>query len=57
MEAENRRLERRLDIIETLKNEHGFYVKNIIDMSYLEDKEEYLEEIMGDLYKGDKTIQ
>ena len=43
MEAENRRLERRLDIIETLKNEHGFYVKNIIDMSYLEDKEEYLE--------------
>ncbi len=43
MEAENRRLERRLDIIETLKNEHGFYVKKIIDMSYLEDKEEYLE--------------
>ena len=43
MEAENRRLERRLDIIETLKNEHEFYVKNIIDMSYLEDKEEYLE--------------
>lgn len=43
MEAENRRLERRLDIIETLKNEHGFYVKKIIDMSYLEDKQEYLE--------------
>ena len=43
MEAENRRLERRLDIIETLKEEHGFCVKTIIDMSYLEDKEEYLE--------------
>ena len=43
MEAENRRLERRLDIIETLKNEHGFYVKKIIDMSYLEDNQEYLE--------------
>ena len=43
MEAENRRLERRLDIIETLKEEHGFDVKKIIDMSYLEDKQEYLE--------------
>ncbi len=43
MEADNRRLERRLDIIETLKNEHGFYVKKIIDMSNLEDKQEYLE--------------
>jgi len=43
MEAENRRLERRIDIIEILKEEHGFYVKKIIDMSYLEDKEEYLE--------------
>ena len=43
MEAENRRLERRLDIIDTLKEEHGFCVKTIIDMSYLEDKEEYLE--------------
>ena len=43
MEAENRRLERRLDIIERLKEVHGFNVKKIIDMSYLEDKEEYLE--------------
>jgi len=43
MEAENRRLERRIDIIEILKEEHGFYVKKIIDMSYLEDKQEYLE--------------
>ena len=43
MEAENRRLERRIDIIEILKEEHGFYVKKIIDMSYLEDKKEYLE--------------
>jgi len=43
MEAENRRLERRLDIIETLKEEHGFDVKKIIDMSYLEDKQQYLE--------------
>ena len=43
MEAENRRLERRSDIIERLKEEHGFNVKKIIDMSYLEDKEEYLE--------------
>ena len=43
MEAENRRLERRLDIIETLREEHGFDVKKIIDMSYLEDKQQYLE--------------
>ena len=43
MEAENRRLERRLDIIERLKEEHGFNVKKIIDMSYLEKKQMYLE--------------
>ena len=43
MEAENRRLERRLDIIYELRDKHGFDIKKIIDMSYLEDKQEYLE--------------
>ena len=43
MEAENRRLERRIDIIDALRGEYGFNVKKIIDMSYLEDKQEYLE--------------
>jgi len=43
MEAENRRLERRLDIIHELRDKRGFYIKKIIDMSYLEDKQEYLE--------------
>jgi hypothetical protein len=43
MEAENRRLERRIDIIDSLRGEYGFNVKKIINMSYLEDKQEYLE--------------
>jgi len=43
MEAENRRLERRIDIIDALRGEYGFNVKKIINMSYLEDKQEYLE--------------
>ena len=43
MEAENRRLERRIDVIDALRDQHGFDVKKIIDMSHLEDKQEYLE--------------
>ena len=43
MEAENRRFERRLDIIYELRDKHGFDIKKIIDMSYLEKKQEYLE--------------
>tara|TARA_Y100000766_G_scaffold135218_1_gene116487 strand:- start:436 stop:1377 length:942 start_codon:yes stop_codon:yes gene_type:complete len=43
MEAENRRLERRIDVIDALRDQHGFDVKKIIDMSCLEDKQEYLE--------------
>ena len=42
MMSNKRRNERRLDIIESLSN-HGFSVSNTIDMSYLENKSEYLE--------------
>ena len=43
MEAENRRLERSIDVIDALRDQHGFDVKKIIDMICLEDKQEYLE--------------
>ncbi len=41
--AENRRAERRTDLIEALANEHGFQVKEIIDLSPHEDHGRYLE--------------
>ncbi len=43
MEAENRRLERRIDIINALREKNGFDIKKIVDMSYLEEKQMYLE--------------
>lgn len=43
MEAENRRTERRLDIIDTLANEYGFQVREIVDLSHHEKKYHYLE--------------
>lgn len=41
MQAENRRLERRDDLIDTLSNK--FDIKEINDISFTEDREEYLE--------------
>ena len=41
MQAQNRRLERRLDIIETLKNQ--FQVEKIIDLSHFESQNKFLE--------------
>src|SRR5690606_20521681 len=43
MEAENRRLERRRDIVEALAAEHGLYVRRIVDLSYREQQGQYLE--------------
>ena len=43
MEAENRRTERRADIIDALADEHGFKVSGVIDLSPHEDSGQYLE--------------
>lgn len=43
MEAPNRRTERRQDIIESLSAEHGFQVRQIIDLSEHENNGHYLE--------------
>lgn len=43
MLAPNRRLERRLDIIETLDREHGFHVSRTIDLTHREVEEKFLE--------------
>ncbi len=43
MEASNRRTERRLDVVESLGNEHDFHVSEIIDLSHHESDERYLE--------------
>ena len=43
MEATNRRLERRADIIDSLGNEHGFMVSEIVDLSSHEQDAQYLE--------------
>ena len=43
MEAENRRTERRTDIIEYLESERGFQVREIIDLSQHEQQGHYLE--------------
>lgn len=43
MEAPNRRTERRSDIIETLSDEYGFQVRNVLDLSTHEDESQYLE--------------
>ncbi|MDJ0814108.1 MAG: arginine deiminase-related protein [Woeseiaceae bacterium] len=43
MEARNRRLERRPDIIERLGEDHGFVVSEVVDLSGHEDEEQYLE--------------
>lgn len=43
MEAENRRLERRPDIVEALAARHGFLVREIIDLSHHETAGHFLE--------------
>ena len=43
MEAKNRRTERRLDVVESLGNEQGFHVSEIVDLSHHESAEQYLE--------------
>jgi hypothetical protein len=43
MEAENRRTERRQDIIESLVNQYGFQVREIVDLSHHEDEGHFLE--------------
>ncbi|MBT8443388.1 MAG: amidinotransferase, partial [Gammaproteobacteria bacterium] len=43
MEAPNRRTERRPDIIDALSDEHGFQVRDIVDLSAHEEDGQYLE--------------
>lgn len=43
MEAPSRRLERRPDIIESLASDHGYLVRQVIDLSYHERAGHYLE--------------
>lgn len=43
MEAENRRTERRRDIVEALAAQHGFYVREVIDLSPHEKNGHFLE--------------
>ncbi len=43
MEAENRRTERRLDIIESLDRDHGFFVRDVVDLSHHEQEGHFLE--------------
>jgi hypothetical protein len=43
MFAKNRRVERRADILESLVNDYGFLVKEIVDYSTIENKDVYLE--------------
>ena len=43
MEAENRRTERRQDILERLDNELGFDIHQVIDLSHRESQQQYLE--------------
>lgn len=43
MEAENRRLERRADILEQLAQQHGYTIKEVVDLSRYEQSGRYLE--------------
>lgn len=43
MEAPNRRLERRPDVIDSLVSDHGYLVRQVIDLSHHEEQEHYLE--------------
>jgi hypothetical protein len=43
MLATNRRLERRLDLVDIMKNQHGFSVQEVIDLSSYENRNIFLE--------------
>lgn len=43
MEAPNRRTERRMDVIESLDTEHGFLVREVVDLSHHERNGHFLE--------------
>jgi hypothetical protein len=43
MLAPNRRLERRMDVLEALSTAHGFRIERVIDLSHLESQEKFLE--------------
>jgi hypothetical protein len=43
MQAHNRRLERKQQFITSLKQDHGFQISEIIDLSYFEEEEKFLE--------------
>jgi len=43
MEAPNRRVERRRDIVELLADDHGFLLRNVIDLSHHENDGHFLE--------------
>jgi len=43
MEAPNRRIERRVDIVEALSEKYGFHVREIVDMSPAENDGQFLE--------------
>ncbi len=43
MMAENRRSERRLDIIESLSRDHGFQIGEVVDLSHYEEEGRFLE--------------
>ncbi len=43
MQAQNRRLERKVDLLYKLKDEFGFGITEIIDLSYFEREDKYLE--------------
>jgi hypothetical protein len=43
MLAPNRRLERRRDVLDALQTEHGFRIERIVDLTRLEEREQYLE--------------
>ena len=43
MEAPNRRAERRRDIVESLADDHGFLLRNVIDLSHHENDGHFLE--------------
>ena len=43
MEAENRRTERRRDIVEALASQHGFHVREMVDLSAHEENGHFLE--------------
>lgn len=43
MEAESRRGERRADVLDALREDHGFVIKRVIDLSPYEDESHFLE--------------